>query len=172
MAVLSVGAACGFLVLLAVGLHHGSGPTRVPPRPRPPALEHGKIGDTFTVNGVRVTLEQVIDPAHAAIDLTIPRAGRRYVALVFNLVNTSGNPATDSPNQLVSATDQQSMVLVPGFTKVAECAQNFNAGTFTLGRFEEQRGCVTLEVPVDSHLTSVRYDSTIASQPVAQWLLR
>jgi hypothetical protein len=169
--VLVIGATCGFLGLLSVAFRTPNRPSRPSLVPHPPATTTGAIGRTFDVDGVRVTLERVIDPAHASIDYTFPHPGMRFVALVFDLTNTAGTPSTDSPYQLVSAVDQQSTVRFPDFTRVAECPQNFNTGTITLGPFEEQRGCVTIQVPLGLQPVSVRYASPDPSAPNVQWNL-
>jgi len=142
-----------------------------PPSTQPPPAKTGPIGTTFTVNGVRVTLERVIDPASAALAYTFPRAGTRYVAAVLDLVNTSENPSTDSPFELLNVVDGDAAVVLPDFTRVAECSQNFTAGTFTLGPFEEQHGCVAFKVPLGTQPAIVRYASPNPSEPDVAWNL-
>ena len=169
--VTAIGVTCGVLGLLSAAFHERSQPISPSTSTHPIPSKVGPIGTAFDVHGVRVTLERIIDPATAALSYTFPRAGMRYVALVLDLANTSGTTSTDSPYDLASVVGGESTVLVPDVTRVAECPQNFQPGIFTLGPFDDQRGCITVQVPLGDQPVAVRYASPDPLGHSVQWNL-
>jgi hypothetical protein len=149
----------------------------VPPTPgtssAAPAAAHTGAMLTLTGEGgakATVQLTQVIDPAQGADQFTTPDAGKRFVATVFKITNTSGSALTGDANNDVSVVGSDNQTYTADFDNVSECT-NFASGQYQLAAGESTTGCVVFQVPTGAAVAKVKYSpSSGFANDFGEWL--
>lgn len=117
-----------------------------------------------------VTLTKVIDPASGADQFTTPDPGKRFVATVFTITNTSHQAVQGDANNDVSVIGSDNQSYSPDFSDVAECT-NFNSGSFNLGAGESVSGCVVFQVPTAVTVAKVQFTPSAGfASDFGEWL--
>jgi hypothetical protein len=149
-----------------------SGPTAAPPKSK--SVAH--VGTTLTLGAggggsERVTLVQVIDPAQGAGRYITADPGKRFVAAVFNIMNTSevageGNANDDAA---LIGSDNQTYTFNP--YSLTECT-NFSEGQFQLGPSESATGCVAFQMPTGVSVVKVQWSPNAGfASDFGEWLV-
>jgi hypothetical protein len=166
-------AGCGSTISISSGPAVGvstSAPT-APTATATPSTLTGPIGTTFTdtdatANVMKVTLTQVIDPAHGGPYET-PTNGDRYVAAKFTIVGVSGTFSSDA-NINASLIGSDGQTYTSGGATIAGCT-NFNYGTYTVTPGASTTGCVAYEVPTSVHVVQIQWGDILSSGAPASW---
>ncbi|MFF4803427.1 DUF4352 domain-containing protein [Streptomyces sp. NPDC001351] len=135
-----------------------------------------KIGDTISLKGtddgskLDVTVVKVVDPAKPADEFTQAGAGKRFVGVQFQLVNTGTAAYSDSPSNGAQVADRQGQQFESTFGDIS--AGPSMSSDVRLKPGAKALGWIVFEVPKASKVTTVHFamDSGFADQ-TGEWKL-
>ncbi|WP_030062028.1 MULTISPECIES: DUF4352 domain-containing protein [Streptomyces] len=138
--------------------------------PKAPA----KVGDTIALKGMDkantadVTAVKVVDPAQSANEYLTPEAGKRYVAVQFQIKATGTQAYSEAPWGSAKVVDTQGQAYGPSLAET-KAGPAFQTPT-NIAPGESGKGFVTFEVPSDAKLDKVQFalDNGFSNQ-VGQW---
>jgi hypothetical protein len=118
-------------------------------------------------NALSVGRPSDYDPAQGANQAYTPDAGKRFVAVDFNLHNGSGSTISDDADSDTTVVGTDTQVYTADFSQVSECT-NFNNGQYSLTPGESESGCVVFQLPTGVGIKRIAF--TIGFEgDVAQW---
>lgn len=140
----------------------------------PPSVAH--VGSTVRVAGVNnlsanVTVTKVVDPATGADQFTTPDQGKRFVAVVLQIVSTTSSTLQGDADNDLTVIGSDNQTYQPDFSAVQGCT-NFNSGSYTLSSGESTTGCVTFQVPTGVTVVKIRFEpsSGLPGTKVGEWV--
>ncbi|MFD4952981.1 DUF4352 domain-containing protein [Streptomyces sp. NPDC058451] len=136
-----------------------------------------KVGDTLTLKGFEkgsqldVTVVKVADPGKPADEFTEPDAGKRFVGVQFQLVNTGKAVYSDSPSNGAQVADGEGQQFDSTFADIT--AGPSMSSSLKLKPGAKGLGWIVFEVPKGSKLDAVQFtmDSGFADQ-TGEWKLK
>jgi len=165
-------AAAGTLALgvLAVGcsssqtlINHASGST---------AVAH--TGDTLTLQNPSgrhfdITLTQIVDPAQG-VGKTVPKTGKRFVAVVFQLGNSQGPSFTVNSNLDADLVGSNGQTYLPSHVSLRQCEKD--TIQFQLSSGQTANSCVAFQVKKSITATKVQfYPAAASANDYGEWLV-
>ncbi|OPC80363.1 hypothetical protein B4N89_04835 [Embleya scabrispora] len=146
--------------------------TTAPTSAKPSAPPAAKVGDTLSLTNTKgvpvdVTLVKLVDPAASSNQYLKPKAGNRYVAVQWKIVNSGDQPITDTPNygsHLIDADGQQF-----SSTYSETSAGPAFPSSVSIPPGGSRLGFVTYEVPTDSKITTIQLQISMMSTNTGQW---
>ncbi|MFE3197574.1 DUF4352 domain-containing protein [Embleya sp. NPDC059237] len=143
-----------------------------PTSTRPSAPPAAKVGDTLTLTNAKgvpvdVTLVKLVDPASSSNQYLKPKAGNRYVAIQWKIVNSGDQPITDTPNfgsHLIDADGQQF-----GSSFGETSAGPAFPSSVSIPPGGVRLGFVTYEVPTAAKITTIQLQISMMSTNTGQW---
>ncbi|MFJ2305557.1 DUF4352 domain-containing protein [Streptomyces sp. NPDC087787] len=139
--------------------------------------EAAKVGDTLTLKGFEkgsqldVTVVKIADPGKPADEFTEPDAGKRFVGVQFQLVNTGKAVYSDSPSNGAQVADSEGQQFDSTFADIT--AGPSMSSSLKLKPGAKGLGWIVFEVPKGSKLDAVQFtmDSGFADQ-TGEWKLK
>jgi hypothetical protein len=142
----------------------------------PTKAKTATVGDTITLKGsdkgskLDVTVTKIADPAKAGNEFTTPGAGKRFVGVQFQLVNTGTTAYRDSPSNGTGIGDtqgQQFQATIADITAGPSMSSDLH-----LKPGARALGWIVYEVPKASKAATVQFtmDSGFADQ-TGEWKL-
>ncbi|MFF9124009.1 DUF4352 domain-containing protein [Streptomyces sp. NPDC014889] len=139
--------------------------------------EVAKVGDTLTLKGFEdgsqldVTVVKIADPGKSANEFTEPDAGKRFVGVQFQLVNTGKAVYSDSPSNGAQVADSEGQQFDSTFADIT--AGPSMSSSLKLKPGAKGLGWIVFEVPKASKIGAVQFtmDSGFADQ-TGEWKLK
>ncbi|MFF2045821.1 DUF4352 domain-containing protein [Kitasatospora sp. NPDC058170] len=133
-----------------------------------------KLGDTIALKGMDkgitadITTVKVVDPAESSNEYLKPEAGKRYVAVQFQIKATGTQAYSEMPWSSAKVVDTQGQSYGPSLAET-KAGPTFQTPT-NIAAGETGKGFVTFEIPTDAKLDKVQFalDNGFAKQ-VGQW---
>ncbi|MFI9329700.1 DUF4352 domain-containing protein [Kitasatospora sp. NPDC052868] len=133
-----------------------------------------KVGDTIALKGMDkgltadITTVKVVDPAESANEYLKPEAGKRYVAVQFQIKATGTQAYSEMPWSSAKVVDTQGQSYGPSLADT-KAGPTFQTPT-NIAAGETGKGFVTFEIPTDAKLDKVQFalDNGFSNQ-VGQW---
>jgi hypothetical protein len=158
--------------------HHKSASVTVSPPPSiglhtglqgPP----GVVGASFTLDdgtgsAYRVTLVEVIDPAHGANQFDTPGSGKRFVGLVFRIKALSGNLQGEDANNDAVLVGANGKDYPAALNRIAGYG-NFHDGAIQAAPGDTVTGAVAFQVPDGVKVSTVQWTALSGFGPMVEW---
>ena len=126
---------------------------------------HTAAGRTFSI-----TLVRVIDPAQGAGHNT-PAAGKRYVAIVFHVSDTSSHSLSAVPRADVNVIGATGHMYSPAGVTLSSCTA-FNNGQIHLAPGKSATGCVSFQFRTAVRVAKVQfYPAAGTANDFGEWLV-
>lgn len=147
-----------------------------PTKETPAAPKVAKVGDTIALTGTEdgskldVTVVKTVDPAKSSNEFFTPEAGKRWVGVQFQLINTGTIAYGDSPSNGAQIADAQGQQFTSTFADIT--AGPSMASSVNLKPGAKALGWIVFEVPKASKADVVQFtmDSGFADQ-TGEWKL-